>query len=58
MSNIKQQKEELTAKKMYGKEGTLDKNEFIKEYDHIVTNFDNYMKSKNTWFSKKDPDIR
>ena len=32
MSNIKQQKEELTAKKMYGKEGTLDKNEFIKEY--------------------------
>ena len=29
--------------------------EFIKEYDHIVTNFDNYMNSKNTWFSKNFP---
>lgn len=26
---------------------------FLKEYDKIVENFDNYINSKNTWFSKK-----
>lgn len=32
-TNNKPQKEELTAKKMYGKEGTLEKDSFIKEYN-------------------------
>lgn len=27
--------------------------EFLKEYDKVVENFENYMKSKNTWFNKK-----
>ncbi|MBR1802887.1 MAG: alpha-glucan family phosphorylase [Clostridia bacterium] len=27
--------------------------EFLKNYDEIVENFEDYMKSKNTWFSKK-----
>ena len=26
---------------------------FLKEYDKLVDNFENYMKSKNTWFSNK-----
>lgn len=26
---------------------------FLKEYDKIVENFENYINSKNTWFSKK-----
>ena len=30
-------------------------NEFLKAYDKIVENFDDYMKSKNTWFAKKYP---
>lgn len=29
---------------------------FLKEYDKIVENFENYMSSKNTWFSNKYPD--
>ena len=29
---------------------------FLKEYDKIVENFENYMKSKNTWFSNKYPE--
>ena len=29
---------------------------FLKEYDKIAENFDNYMNSKNTWFSSKYPD--
>ena len=29
---------------------------FLKEYDKIIENFENYMKSKNTWFSNKYPD--
>ena len=36
-------------------EGAAQNPEFIKEYDHIVTNFDNYMNSKNTWYSKNFP---
>lgn len=31
---------------------------FIKEYDKIVSNFDSYMNSKNTWFNSKYPDNR
>ena len=30
--------------------------DFLKEYDRVVENYENYMKSKNTWFSKKYPD--
>ena len=30
--------------------------EFLKEYDKIANNFDNYMNSKNTWFSSKYPE--
>ena len=30
--------------------------DFLKEYDKIVENFENYMKSKNTWFSNKYPE--
>ena len=30
-------------------------NEFLRKYDEIVDNFDNYMKSKNTWFLKNYP---
>ena len=30
--------------------------EFLKEYDRVVENYEDYMKSKNTWFSKKYPD--
>ena len=29
--------------------------EFLKKYDEIVSNFDSYMNSKNTYFSKKFP---
>ena len=29
---------------------------FLKEYDKIVKNFDDYMNSKNTWFAKKYPE--
>ena len=28
---------------------------FLKEYDKVADNFDNYMNSKNTWFSNKYP---
>ena len=31
---------------------------FVKEYDKIVSNFDAYMESKNTWFNSKYPDNR
>ena len=30
--------------------------EFLKEYDEIVENFENYQNSKSTWYSKKYPD--
>lgn len=29
---------------------------FLREYDKIVENFENYMRSKNTWFSNKYPE--
>ena len=29
---------------------------FLKEYDKIASNFENYMNSKNTWFSNKYPE--
>ena len=29
--------------------------EFLKEYDQIVENFESYMQSKNTWFSREYP---
>ena len=29
---------------------------FLKEYDKIVEDFEGYMNSKNTWFSKKYPE--
>lgn len=28
-------------------------NDFLRQYDKIVDDFDGYMNSKNTWFSKK-----
>ena len=33
-------------------------NEFLKEYDRVVNNFEDYMNSKNTFFSKKYPENR
>ena len=30
--------------------------EFLREYDKLVENFDNYINSKNTWFSKNHPE--
>ena len=30
--------------------------QFLKEYDKVVTDFDGYMNSKNTWFSAKYPE--
>ena len=35
--------------------GVLHDNAFLKQYDEIVSNFNNYINSKNTWFSKKYP---
>ena len=29
--------------------------EFLKQYDKVVENYENYMNSKNTWFSKNYP---
>ena len=34
-------------------ENIAQNQEFLKEYDKIVEDFDNYMNSKNTWFNKK-----
>ena len=33
----------------------LQDNNFLKQYDELLENFNNYMNSKNTWFSKKYP---
>ncbi|MCR5145996.1 MAG: alpha-glucan family phosphorylase [Clostridia bacterium] len=33
----------------------LHDNEFLKQYDEMVNNFNSYINSKNTWFSKKYP---
>ena len=30
--------------------------EFLKKYDRVVENFEDYMKSKSNWFDKKYPD--
>ncbi len=37
-------------------EWATNDNEFLKQYDKVVNNFENYMNSKTTWFSKKYPD--
>ncbi len=36
-------------------ESVATNQEFLKEYDKIVNNFEDYMNSKNTWFSKNYP---
>lgn len=36
-------------------EQIVNDTEFLKQYDITVENYENYMKSKNTWFSKKYP---
>ena len=36
-------------------ENIINDQEFLKKYDRIVENYENYMNSKNTWFSKKYP---
>ena len=33
----------------------LQDNDFLKQYDELLDNFNNYMNSKNTWFSKNYP---
>ena len=38
-------------------EATKNEN-LLKEYDKIVSDFDGYMNSKNTWFSKKYPNSK
>ena len=37
-------------------EAACQNQDLLKKYDKFVDDFDNYMKSKNTWFSKKYPD--
>lgn len=37
-------------------ESKLQDQEFLKQYDKIAGNFEDYMNSKNTWFSKKYPE--
>ena len=37
-------------------EMACENQELLKKYDKFVDDFDNYMKSKNNWFSKKYPD--
>lgn len=37
-------------------EKAANNNEFLRQYDKIVDNFDGYMNSKNTWFSRNYPD--
>ncbi len=36
-------------------EQIINDDEFLKQYDRNVENYENYMKSKNTWFAKKYP---
>ena len=36
-------------------EASIKDEEFLKEYDKIAQNFESYINSKNTWFSKKFP---
>ena len=37
-------------------EETCENQEILKEYDKFVKDFEDYMKSKNTWFRKKHPE--
>ena len=37
-------------------EEAAENEEFLKAYDEITTNFENYMNAKTTWFSKKYPE--
>lgn len=37
-------------------EKAAQSSEFLKKYDKVVENFEDYMKSKNNWFEKKYPD--
>ena len=37
-------------------EQAADNSDFLKQYDKFVKDFEDYIKSKNTWFSKKFPD--
>ena len=36
-------------------EKSINDSEFLKKYDRVVENYENYMNSKNTWFTKKYP---
>ena len=36
-------------------ERAINDQEFLKKYDRVVENFENYMNSKNTWFTKNYP---
>ncbi len=36
-------------------EQAAENSEFLKQYDKFVKDFEDYMKSKNTWFNKKYP---
>ena len=37
-------------------ENVANDEKFVKEYNKIVKNFDDYMKSKDTWFNKEYPE--
>src|SRR5574344_739823 len=37
-------------------EAVAENQEFLKEYDKIAKNFEDYMQSKNTWFNKNFPE--
>ena len=37
-------------------EEVAENQDFIREYHKVVQDFDDYMKSKNTWFAKKYPE--
>ena len=39
-------------------EKAANNNEFLRQYDRMVDNFDGYMNSKNTWFSRNYPNNR
>ena len=36
-------------------ERAINDQEFLKKYDRVVENYENYMNSKNTWFTKNYP---
>ena len=37
-------------------ENVANNPEFLRDYDKIVNNFEDYMNSKNTWFKRNYPD--